>query len=120
MSKGSGRRPEDAAAIERNWPFGRKSPQKHVTPSKKSAASCPLCYKPITTCRRCGREHCPCTVLSDCSGKRRAPYRVGDPLEQSPYGFEVNRSGCRDIAAPPEKDTPPLLNHEFMRQRGKL
>lgn len=35
MSKGSRRRPEDAAAIERNWPLEREIP-------------CPICREPMS------------------------------------------------------------------------
>ena len=120
MSKGSGRRPEDRAAVAKNWEqaLGLKPKRKSKTVKTANAAVCIFCFRVLKTCKRCKRVHCPCVAIADC--RRKAPKKVGDPLEQSPYGFEVNRSGCRDIGAPAEKDTPPMLNHDFMKSRGRL
>lgn len=118
MSKTSKRRPEDRKAIDQNWEQALGLPKQRKrakTVKTANAAVCIFCYRVLKTCKHCQREHCPCVAIANC--QRKAPKKVGDPLEQSPYGFNVDRSGCRDIGAPAEKDSAPMLNTEFIKKR---
>ncbi len=118
MSKGSKRRPENTAAIRENWEQALGLPKKRKrdkTVQTANAAVCIFCYRILKTCKSCGKQHCSCVRIANC--RTRSPKRVGDPLEQSPYGFTVDRSGCRDIGAPAEKDTPAMINQEFIKKR---
>jgi len=101
MSKGSKRRPENAGAVEANWPFGSPAGRRQVSKTRRarsdsSAARCPFCYTVIGKCPKgCGREHCPCTPLADCEDRRPFRRALEDPMESAPHGFKVlQRAGA--------------------------
>lgn len=123
MSKGSKRRPEDTKAIERNWPFRDRGPKAAPVVASTGGEKCFFCYQPLQRCQSCRRIHCvsrggrACTALADC--RQKPAKKTHDPLTASPYGFEVNREGYRADLGDPDKDTPPLINHEFAAKRGR-
>jgi len=76
-----------------------------------------FCFKPIKKCKHCGLKHCPCVKIADCRvPSRRA--KPGNPQETNPYGFEQHRTGFAE--GPAALDKGPNINHEFLKQRGRL
>lgn len=70
MSKGSRRRPEDAAAIARRWPFRRKQTDKDVEDllrcMNKATGPTPTIYAPKKTILRLRKE---VDRMGKCKGK---------------------------------------------------
>lgn len=94
MGKGDTRRPEDAAAIARNWPLRARAKRAAPPSAETKQGKCPLCYRPLTSCPHCFRVHCSCVPLSNCQDSRPWQRRSVDPLTVGPHGFKVlGRSG---------------------------
>ena len=114
MSKGSNRRPEDDEAIAQHWPM--RSSRQRRKPEAESRPRCAVCSRVMGKCKKCKRIHCTCCPIVRCdNGAKHVRHK--SELEDSPYGFEVRRSGFAD--GPQELDQGPMINQSFLEQRGR-